>query len=329
MWNCIKSAIQGKSHIFDNIPCQDKVFSLNYNDICIVSLADGAGSAKYSHIGAESVTKYICQNMENNFEQYFNEENGWVIKQLLIHNIQQLLQSIAESNKCKINDLASTLLMVAIRNNNFIIIHIGDGVIGYLSNDELKVASKPNNGEFANTTIFTTSPNVLDSVKLLKGSINNITGFVLMSDGTEASLYQKKENKLAPAIKSIMKYMNLLPIEKIQEQLNQSMENIIGKHTNDDCSIVLITNGKFEGYNKMSYNEKCSLLQINKQNHKQFSRFDSILNFIQQEKTLREISVSIRIKPKLTQKKYINKLLDLNLIEKIGNRYKTILIMDK
>ena len=218
MWNCIKSAIQGKSHIFDNTPCQDKVFSLNYKDSCIVSLADGAGSAKYSHLGAEAVTKYVCQNMEHNFEQYFNEENGLVIKQLLINNIQQLLQSIAESNKCKINDLASTLLMVAIKNDNFIIIHIGDGVIGYLSNNELKVASKPNNGEFVNTTVFTTSENVLDSIKLIKGSINNITGFVLMSDGTESSLYQKKENKLAPAIKSIMKYMNLLTLEKVQEQ---------------------------------------------------------------------------------------------------------------
>lgn len=329
MWNCIKSAIQGKSHIYDNTPCQDKVFIMNYNDTCIISLADGAGSAKYSHLGAEAITKFICQNMDSNFEHFFNEENGLTIKQLLIKNIQQLLQSVAEYNNCTINDLESTLLMVAIKNDEFIIIHIGDGVIGYLSNDELKIASKPNNGEFANTTVFTTSTNVIASMKIIKGNINHITGFVLMSDGTEISLYHKKENRLAPAIKSIMKYMNLLQLEKVQEQLNQSMERIIRNNTNDDCSIILIVKDSFEGFNKMSDVEKCNLLQINKQNHKQLSRFDNILNFIQKEKTLKEISVFIRLRRKFTQKKYINKLLDLNLIEKKGNFYKTILIMDK
>lgn len=329
MWNCIKTAIQGKSHIVDNTPCQDKVFSLNYNDNCIVSLADGAGSAKYSHLGAEAVTKFICQDIDRNFEQYFKEEDGFVIKKLLIQSIQQLLQSVAEYNNCTINDLASTLLMVAIKNDNFIIIHIGDGVIGYLSNKELKVASKPKNGEFVNTTIFTTSTNVLASMKIIKGKINDITGFVLMSDGTETSLYHKKENRLAPAIKNIMKYMNLIPTEKVQEQLDQSMEKIIRNNTNDDCSIILIAKEHFAGFNKLSDVEKCNLLQINNQNSKQFARFNLILNFLQKEKTLREISVSIRLKQKLTQKKYINKLLDLNLIEKNGNRYKTILIMDK
>lgn len=329
MWNCIKSAIQGKSHIYDDTPCQDKVFAINYNDTCIISLADGAGSAKYSHLGAEAITKFICQNMDSSFEHFFNEENGLAIKHLLIHNIQQLLQSVAENNNCTINDLASTLLTVAIKNDDFIIIHIGDGVIGYLSNDELKVASKPNNGEFANTTVFTTSKDIISSMKLIKGNLNNITGFVLMSDGTETSLYHKKENRLAPAIKNIMKYMNLLPLEKVQEQLNQSMENIIRNNTNDDCSIILMVKKQFEGFNKMSDVEKCNLLQINKHNSKQFSRFNYILNFLQKEKTLREISVLIRLKPKFTQKKYINKLLDLNLIEKNGNRYKTILIMDK
>ena len=107
------------------------------------------------------------------------------------------------------------------------------------------------------------------------------------------------------------------------------MEKIIRNNTNDDCSIILLVKENFEGFNKLSDIEKCKLLQINKHNSKQFSRFDFILNLLQKEKTLREISVSIRLKPKLTQKKYINKLLDLNLIEKNGNLYKTILIMDK
>ena len=35
-------------------------------------------------------------------------------------------------------DLASTLLFVAIKDNKFIMAHIGDGIIGYLKQDEVK-----------------------------------------------------------------------------------------------------------------------------------------------------------------------------------------------
>ena len=58
-------------------------------------------------------------------------------------------------------DLASTLLFVAIKDNKFIMAHIGDGIIGYLKQDELKIATHPMNGEFINTTVFTTSMDVV------------------------------------------------------------------------------------------------------------------------------------------------------------------------
>ena len=41
-------------------------------------------------------------------------------------------------------------------------------------------------------------------MKMMKGQLNGITGFALMSDGTEESLYNKREKSLAPALKKIM-----------------------------------------------------------------------------------------------------------------------------
>ena len=60
MWNVIQCAAQGRSHIKSDIPCQDKTYSAFDNDTQVIALADGAGSAKLSHYGAETVTKFIC-----------------------------------------------------------------------------------------------------------------------------------------------------------------------------------------------------------------------------------------------------------------------------
>lgn len=50
--------------------------------------------------------------------------------------------------KCTISP--ALLLLAAVSEERFLLVHIGDGVIGYLDGDTLKVASVPDNGEFAN-----------------------------------------------------------------------------------------------------------------------------------------------------------------------------------
>src|SRR5690606_42119695 len=59
---------------------------------------------------------------------------------------------------CTFAELASTFLAVAVSAERFLVVHIGDGVIGYVKNGELRVISAPDNAEFANQTTFVTSP---------------------------------------------------------------------------------------------------------------------------------------------------------------------------
>ena len=68
----------------------------------------------------------------------------------MIEVIEKRLEQTAKQQECDMIDLASTLLFVAIKDNKFIMAHIGDGIIGYLKQDELKIATHPMNGEFIN-----------------------------------------------------------------------------------------------------------------------------------------------------------------------------------
>ena len=76
MWNIIQCAVKGRSHEKVNMPCQDKTYALFENDVQTIALADGAGSAKLSHFGAETVTRCICEEMVQKFDDYFNNEDG-------------------------------------------------------------------------------------------------------------------------------------------------------------------------------------------------------------------------------------------------------------
>lgn len=329
MWNVIQCAAQGRSHIKSDIPCQDKTYSAFDNDTQVIALADGAGSAKLSHYGAETVTKFICSELTEKFNTYFSDNDGASVKQQLIEGMLKSLSETANQLECEIKELASTLLFVAIKNNQFIIAHIGDGVVGYLKNDEMKIASQPENGEFVNTTVFTTSKDAIMTMKLIKGSLGEIQGFVLMSDGTETSLYSKKERKLADVLKKIMQMSTIISVDKVQEQLEQSFENVIVNATTDDCSIAMLVkrNDDFKGYLQLDNRQKQKLLELNSSTSKKIiRRYDDILLYLQNNQSISQIARRIHLKQKYT-KKYIDKLCMLNFIEKNGSCYHTIIVL--
>ena len=240
MWNLLDSTRQGRSHVKQGIPCQDKTYCQSYDDTYVITLADGAGSASLSHYGAECVTKCIADELGSHFESYWDETEARIAKERLFHEISESLQQIAEQQDCQLKDLASTLLTVAVKDERYIILHLGDGVIGYCKEGVLKVASAPNNGEFANTTVFTTSSDACSQMKVFRGPLNGINGFVLMSDGPESCLYDKKNNELANGLLQILEDASGEDLKEVTEGIEDAMDIVITKHTLDDCSLAFM-----------------------------------------------------------------------------------------
>lgn len=240
MWKTFESSAQGRSHVKENIPCQDKTYSLTTGDVTTIALADGAGSARLSHYGAECAVKTIAEELCNKFDSYWDEKEASVARFRFYQEILCKLNQKAQELSCDLKDLASTLLAVSVKGNRFLIFHIGDGVIGYKDSDILKVASAPNNGEFSNTTIFTTSPKADSQTRLIKGTSDTIDGFILMSDGPEACLYDNKNKKLAKGILNMLSDAADEPEEAVKANINETMQETIVKRTFDDCSIILM-----------------------------------------------------------------------------------------
>lgn len=241
MWKKASCAIQGRSHIANNIPCQDKTYCLSANDVEVIALADGAGSAKLSHYGAEAATQTAATLLSEQFDQFYNGSPNYFRTTILTKILDKLLE-LQKKHNCHLKDLSSTLLIVAIKDTRYIIAQLGDGVIGYIKNDQVTVATKPQNGEFANTTYFTTSSQASQIMTTLRGKLGNITGFVLMSDGSENSFYNKRQHTLAPIVKELFDFNTMYPKAIFQTQLENDFKLIISQKTSDDCSIALINN---------------------------------------------------------------------------------------
>ena len=130
MWRLYECSSQGRAHIKENIPCQDKTCTIERNGVYVISLADGAGSALMSHFGAEAVTNIISIELADNFESYWAESDVKIARMSIYLRFLNCLRNKASDLHCEVNDLASTLLAVAVNGNRFIIIHLGDGVVG-------------------------------------------------------------------------------------------------------------------------------------------------------------------------------------------------------
>lgn len=241
-WKLASAYVTGRGHHLKNVSCQDRTFELIKNHstgtFYGLALADGAGSCKYSDLGAEIITEKTLSFIKSNFSSLFKSNK---ISQDLLYYIDTTLNNLAKEKNIEVKDLSSTLLFVALKESKFIIGHIGDGVIGVLDkNNKIHVLSQPENGEFSNSTYFTTSSNYPSRMRIKKGIIQNSIGFILMSDGTANSLYDIKNKKLIEVNIDIINWLEKESSKTVKLALTENLENIIKKKTLDDCSLGLM-----------------------------------------------------------------------------------------
>jgi len=241
-WKIASSYAIGQGHIKKDIPCQDRTFKLiqkhKSGSFYGLALADGAGSYKHSDIGAEMISKKILYFIKSNFSRIFKQNRPNIF---LIRFIEKELKILAKSKQIGIKELSSTLLFIAIKNDKFIMGHIGDGVIGMLNqDDDLKIISYPENGEYANSTFFTTSTSHKHRLRMLKGTLKSSKGFIMMSDGAEESLFDKRTNTLINSNKNIINWLENNSEKSVEKALLENLEKVITQNTQDDCSIGIM-----------------------------------------------------------------------------------------
>lgn len=236
---------RGRGHAADGVPCQDRTAYGSRAGVQVMCLSDGAGSAAHSEHGAQALVDEGVRMLAARFTDIIGSRDGAQVKLDLVQGLQRRLSEVAARRGCATRDLAATFLAVATFEDRFLAVHVGDGVIGFVRNGELKVVSAPDNDEFANRTTFVTSSGAAASMRLLRGSLDGVSGFVLMSDGSAESLFNHRTGRLASACAKVIALVGDAPQRQVRhpahkKQLRRFLETRLRGATKDDCSIGIL-----------------------------------------------------------------------------------------
>lgn len=253
-WKNMQAYEIGKLHISRNMVCQDRTCFKEANGVKIISLADGAGSKFKSEIGAEIVCEKICELLSTKFIDYllfFEDEKinqakhkknvAALSKEIISYLVSCLKEKAAELN-IPVEELSSTMLFFAIKDNHYIMGHIGDGVIAGLYNENnayrARVISGPENGDRSNITFFVPDTNACDHLRLEAGSIDNLKGVLLTSDGAGSVLFNGLS--IDDNVNKLFFNFQSRQHTEYSKVVSKFLREIISNYSTDDLSLNIL-----------------------------------------------------------------------------------------
>lgn len=243
LWGVAAVTVQGTAHKKVDVPCQDAIhWQISPAGALVIAVADGAGSATQAETGAaiavRRAVEYLCTS-EITLADII--ENDWQI--LLMGAFQSVLAAIvaeADTSRTPLREFASTLI-VTLATPDFVLAgHIGDGASVVGDNEgNIRLLTGPQNGEYANETIFLVSPDALATVQLVKLQ-KTVRHLALFSDGLQMlALTMPGAHPHVPFFSPLFRFISSTPQEG-EAQLREFLTTPpITDRADDDLSLIL------------------------------------------------------------------------------------------
>ncbi|MEH2338158.1 PP2C family serine/threonine-protein phosphatase [Nostoc sp.] len=248
-WKAVRDCAIGTSHQNQGIPCQDYVDYLIFDDVIVGAVADGAGSAKYSDVGAklavETVLKCFFEINEypqkQAFSQPLSKEEAQKVFAEIVNQVITELQKQADEKDYSVNDLACTLLIFVANSDCIAAMQIGDGFIVMRSQEsEYQLLFQPDKGEFVNETTFITSTNAVKDMKVKV--VSEKQEFICVStDGLEKVAIRLSDwEPFSPFFKPLEEYLHEPVDPKEDKYLTEFLNSErLNSRTDDDKTLLL------------------------------------------------------------------------------------------
>lgn len=206
-WYAVAEAVVGLAHrrVEPPLPCQD-AFSISIKPRVALLVADGAGSAALSEVGAKAVVN-ACQRFIHTLEERISElldnekepesESTKRFSLQLVKHAMGTLDDISKEHRREIRDFRCTLLILVVGKERLLWIKVGDGALVVEDKGELRTLGEVGKGEFANQTTFIDDKLTPDSVQFGITSAIYVSGLAAMSDGAAEKLVANDGSRVA------------------------------------------------------------------------------------------------------------------------------------
>ncbi|MGA7932663.1 MAG: PP2C family serine/threonine-protein phosphatase [Kovacikia sp.] len=254
-WKTIVRSVIGTSHLQQQLPCQDFGGDLILGDVLIGAVADGAGSAAHSDIGAKLAVRIVLEYLTLTEAWLQKRQQSWrslphppaqdLTKKLftkIVTKVNLGLRKQAESSGYSVDDLACTLLIFLATPHWVAAMQIGDGFIVVRSKrKDYQLLFQPDKGEYANQTTFVTSASALAEMQIC--ILPSHPTFICAStDALERVAIRMSDwTAFSPFFKPFEEYLVETPHpEKDDEYLISFLESDrLNSRTDDDKTLLL------------------------------------------------------------------------------------------
>jgi hypothetical protein len=247
MWRFAAGQATGSSHEKLNVPCQDRMSCsvLEAEGTLIAIVADGAGTAKLAHRGAE-IAVWTVGAMAQLGVRAGRKDYAEVLREAATLARQRLVEA-ANDNSVSVRDLACTLLAVIVAPIGGAALQIGDGVIVIGAEaHSWRCVFWPQKGEYANTTFFLSDESAVANAEVA-ALPDETLDVALLSDGLEALAVSFADRAAhQPFFRTGFAPLHALNAPGESTSLSQSLAKMLASpavrsRTDDDASLILAT----------------------------------------------------------------------------------------
>lgn len=313
MWKTLSFEARGNSYVDRSIPCKDQTIQTKNFGVSVISLAEGCEESSISHFGAKIAAEKAAEYVTVNFDDLYNCDENEAKNNILQYVLRAITKQSAVMGT-KAGDLASTLLIVAVKEDKYFSYYLGDGVIGYFVENEMEVLLA-NFAEF--NQLYTTSNSASSEVVIRRGQINNIKGFILMSSNTDALFKYREQGNFSNIISEIVYYNAKNKDYDIESVIEKSFNEFIVNETQSNSAItMLVANTTAVRYYSLSDFEKILFFKFPTLDENSINRvrdLDNILSIITTDKSIEELSRILEVEEKFLKRK-LDILVNTNLL---------------
>ncbi len=184
-WRLLAASQRGRAHVSRNQPNQDAWRAASRVDGGLVLVAaDGAGSALHSQIGSQiAVATAVNSLMGAPAPADAAQARAMVLEALKA--ARRVLGAQSRRSGHNLRDYASTLLLCLVSGDVVTALQLGDGALVVHQGATMTRLARPPAARFAGETVFLTSPEALDAVRIESVPAAGVTGIALLTDGLE------------------------------------------------------------------------------------------------------------------------------------------------
>jgi hypothetical protein len=248
VWHAVAESVVGMAHrrMSPAMPCQD-ASSATVTPRTTLIVCDGAGSAKQSHIGAQtlvqslnrllfSIEGLLMKWLDMPTEANFDKNLADMIYRYAVHQMKDLGETHLRSDR----DFRATLLLSVVGQQRVFWFKVGDGELVVQTRDgTIRPLGQADKGEFANQTVFVDTGLTFDSVQYGTLDANDVTGLALMSDGASERLVAHDGSRVAQRVADFMQALVQGKLAREQLFLFLNEAEVWQGSTHDDKSIAL------------------------------------------------------------------------------------------